>query len=39
MRNLENINVDNLYNEIVGLIENAKRNVAVKVNSEMTFLY
>lgn len=31
--------MDELYNRIVVLIENAKRNVAVKVNNEMTFLY
>ncbi len=39
MADLEKKNIDNLYNRIVELVENAKRNVAVKVNSEMTFLY
>lgn len=37
--NIDNANIDDLYNRIVVLIENAKRNVAVKVNNEMTFLY
>ncbi len=39
MNNLDNTNVENLYSIIVSLIENAKRNVAIKINSEMTFLY
>lgn len=42
LKNLEKIetdNIDNLYNKIVVLIENAKRNVAIKVNSEITLLY
>lgn len=42
MNNLEskeNIDIDNLYKKIVQLIENAKRNVAIKVNNEMTILY
>ncbi len=39
LENIDNDNIDELYNKIVVLIENAKRNVAVKVNSEMTFLY
>ena len=39
LENIDNINIDDLYNRIVELIENAKRNVAVKVNNEMTFLY
>lgn len=39
MNKLENINVDKLYNRIVTLIEEAKRNVAIKVNNEMTLLY
>ena len=39
LENLDNINIDDLYNRIVTLIEKAKMNVAVKVNNEMTFLY
>lgn len=39
LANTHNINIDKLYNRIVVMIENAKRNVAVKVNNEMTFLY
>lgn len=42
MKNLyviDNVNIENLYNEIVILIEDTKRNVAVKTNSEMTLLY
>jgi len=39
MNELDNVNIDDLYNRIVTLIENAKRNVVLKVNSEMTFLY
>ena len=39
MKDLDNINIDDLYKRIVTLIENAKRNVAIKVNNEMTFLY
>lgn len=39
MKNLSEVNIDYLYNKIVDLIENAKRNVAIKVNNEMTILY
>ncbi len=39
LEKVDNINIDDLYNRIVTLIENAKRNVAIKVNNEMTFLY
>ena len=39
LEKIDNINIDDLYNRIVTLIENAKRNVAIKVNNEMTFLY
>ena len=39
LENVDNINIDDLYNRIVALIENAKRNVATKVNDEMTLLY
>lgn len=39
LENVDNINIDDLYNRIVTLIENAKRNVATKVNDEMTLLY
>ena len=38
LENIDNVNIDELYNRIVVLIENAKRNVVVKVNNEMTFL-
>ena len=36
---MDNINVDGLYNKIVDRIERTKRNVALKVNEEMTILY
>ena len=39
LNDLKNMNIDDLYNRITELIENARRNVAVKVNSEMTLLY
>ena len=40
MNELEkNNNINNLYNKIVTLIEDAKRNVASNVNREMTLLY
>lgn len=39
LENVDNINIDDLYNRIVTLIENAKKNVATKVNDEMTLLY
>ncbi len=39
LKNIDNINIDDLYNRIVVLIENAKRNAVVKVNNEKTFLY
>ena len=39
LEKIDNINIEDLYNRIVLLIENAKRNVAAKVNIEMTFLY
>ena len=39
LKNIDNINIDDLYNRIVELIENTKRNVAIKVNNEMTLLY
>lgn len=39
LENIDNINIDDLYNRIVTLIENAKRNVAIAVNQEMTLLY
>lgn len=35
----EDISIDKLYNEVVKLIENSKRNVSIKVNNEMTVLY
>ncbi len=39
MQNFNSINIDNLYNRISNLIENAKKNVAIKVNNEITLLY
>ena len=42
MKNLKDINngnIDKLYNQITVLIEKAKKNVAIKVNNEMTMLY
>ena len=39
LENIDNINIDDLYNKIVDRIEKAKRNVALKVNEEMTILY
>ena len=39
LENIDNINIDDLYNKIVTLIENAKRNVATTVNQEMTLLH
>lgn len=39
MKNIENKNIENLYDNIVGLIECAKRKVITTVNSEMTLLY
>ena len=35
LKNIDNINIDDLYNEIVDRIEKAKRNVALKVNEEL----
>lgn len=39
MKNLESINIDELYKEISELIEKTKHNVLKKVNNEMTCLY
>lgn len=39
MKNLDTVNIDDLYKRIVALIENAKSNVAIKINNEMTILY
>ena len=39
LNDVKNVNIDDLYNRITELIENARRNVAVKINSEMTLLY
>jgi len=39
LENIDNINIESLYNRIVTLIENAKNNVTVAVNNEMTLLY
>lgn len=39
LENIDNVNIDDLYNRIVTLIESFKRNVAVKINNEMIFLY
>ena len=38
-KNEKPINIDQLYKEITKLIEISKRNVAIKVNNEMTLLY
>ena len=35
----KNNNINNLYNKIVTLIENAKRNIVTNVNREITLLY
>ena len=37
LENIDNINIDDLYNKIVDKIEKAKRNVALKINEEMIF--
>lgn len=39
MNKLENININKLYDKIVTLIEETKRNVVIRVNNEMTSLY
>ena len=39
LNDVKNLNIDDLYNRITELIEKARRNVAVKINSEMTLLY
>ena len=39
LEKIDKINIEDLYNKIVDRIENAKRNVALKVNEEMTILY
>jgi len=39
LEKIDNVNVNRLYNRIVKLIENAKKNVAVAVNNEITLLY
>ena len=39
LKDINNVNIDKLYNQITILIENAKKNVAIKVNNEMTVLY
>lgn len=39
LENVDNINIDVLYERIVILIENAKKNVVNTVNNEMTLLY
>ena len=39
LESIDNINIDDLYNRIVTLIENAKRNVATTVNQEITLLH
>ena len=39
LENIDNINIDDLYNRIVILIEKTKADVAVKVNKGMTLLY
>lgn len=39
LKNAKINNIDNLYNKIAQRIEIAKRNVAIKINNEMTILY
>ena len=39
LNNINSVNIDKLYNQITVLIENTKKNVAIKVNNEMTILY
>ena len=39
LENRDNINIEELYKRIVTLIEDTKKNVAIKVNNEMTLLY
>lgn len=36
---IDNVNMEKIYNQIVILIEDAKRNVAIRVNNEITLLY
>lgn len=36
--NINNIDVDSLYNDVSNLIEEAKRNVVIKVNTEFVLL-
>ena len=38
-KELDNIEINNLYNKIVNRIESAKRNVIVSINNEMALLY
>lgn len=38
LENINNINVDSLYNGVSNLIEEAKRNVVIKVNTEFVLL-
>lgn len=39
LENTDNINIEELYKRIVTLIEDTKKNVAIKVNNEMTLVY
>lgn len=39
MKDLHSVKVEKIYNEIAILIEEAKRNVAIKVNRDITILY
>ena len=39
LENRDNINIEELYKRIVTLIEDTKKNVAIKVNNEMTLVY
>jgi len=39
MKELDNVNIDKLYGEIANKIENAKRNITMSINNEMTILY
>ena len=38
LENLDNININSLYNDVSDLIENAKKNVAYHVNTEFVML-
>lgn len=39
LENVKNMEINDLYNKIVEKIERTKRNVAIKINNDMTILY